>query len=95
MKRYCVSQVGSNVIYVFSTPEEADEQMQVLGGKGRLWFVDGNDAVQQGCPNAGVGESGQGGLDVTVRPVHADTPAQGRNQKEDPCPLRNQLAFSL
>lgn len=39
MKRYCVSQAGSNVIYVFSTPEEADEQVEVLGGKGRLWFV--------------------------------------------------------
>jgi hypothetical protein len=44
MKRYCVSQVGSNVIYAFSTPEEADEHLEVLGGKGLLWFVQANDS---------------------------------------------------
>jgi len=44
MKRYCVSQVGSNVLYVFSTREEADEHIQVLCGNRRAWFVQVNDS---------------------------------------------------
>jgi hypothetical protein len=44
MKRYCVSQDGSNVICVFSTREQADERLQLLGGNGVLWFVQANNS---------------------------------------------------
>ena len=43
MKRYCVSEVGSNVIYLFYTREQAEEFVQFLCGRGLLWFVQAHD----------------------------------------------------
>jgi hypothetical protein len=44
MDRYCVSQVGSNVIYVFSNQDDADEQVRRLNTDAVLRFVQKNDS---------------------------------------------------
>ncbi|HYR43034.1 MAG TPA: hypothetical protein VER98_08425, partial [Terriglobia bacterium] len=45
MKRYCVSQIGSNVIYVFSSQDQADRHVRQLTGdqKSRWWSVQPKD----------------------------------------------------
>jgi len=45
MKRYCVSQLDSNVIYVFSSQDQADEHVRKLDGdkKPRWWSVQPTD----------------------------------------------------
>jgi hypothetical protein len=45
MKRYCVSQLDSNVVYVFSSQDQADERVRQLNEdkKPRWWSVQPKD----------------------------------------------------
>ncbi len=49
MKRYCVSQLDSNVIYVFSSQDQADERVRQLNQdkQPRWWSVQPKDPNPQ------------------------------------------------
>ena len=45
MKRYCVSQLDSNVVYVFSSQDQADEHLRQVSEdkKPRWWWIQPKD----------------------------------------------------